>query len=99
MERIPESLKICFAHGGGGFAFLLGRVDNAWKHRDIVRDDCPRPPSEYAHRFHVDGIVFEPGALGPAGRSDGPGPRDAGSDYPFPLASKASARSCAAPTS
>src|SRR5438445_260973 len=27
-ERLPASLKICFAHGGGSFAFLLGRVDN-----------------------------------------------------------------------
>ena len=26
-ERLPESLKLCFAHGGGSFAFLLGRVD------------------------------------------------------------------------
>lgn len=25
-ERLPEELKICFAHGGGSFAFLLGRV-------------------------------------------------------------------------
>ena len=40
-ERIPRSLKLCFAHGGGSFAFLLGRVDNAWRHRDIVRQDCP----------------------------------------------------------
>ena len=28
-ERIPRSLKLCFAHGGGSFAFLLGRVDMA----------------------------------------------------------------------
>jgi aminocarboxymuconate-semialdehyde decarboxylase len=29
LERIPESLRICFAHGGGSFAWLLGRADNA----------------------------------------------------------------------
>ncbi|WP_206683283.1 amidohydrolase family protein, partial [Escherichia coli] len=37
-ERIPRSLKLCFAHGGGSFAFLLGRVQNAWEQRDIVRE-------------------------------------------------------------
>ncbi len=85
LERIPESLKICFAHGGGSFAFLLGRADNAWKHRDIVRKDCPRPPSEYAHRFHVDSIVFEPGALRLLVEVMGPEHVMLGSDYPFPL--------------
>ncbi|MDE2396374.1 MAG: amidohydrolase [Burkholderiales bacterium] len=85
MERIPESLKICFAHGGGSFAYLLGRADNAWQHRDIVRKDCPRPPSEYARRFHVDGIVFEPGALKLLVDVMGADRVMLGSDYPFPL--------------
>jgi aminocarboxymuconate-semialdehyde decarboxylase len=85
MERIPESLKICFAHGGGGFAYLLGRVDNAWRHRDIVRQNCPRPPSDYAHRFHVDGAVFDPGALRLLVEVMGDDRVMLGSDYPFPL--------------
>lgn len=85
MERIPESLKICFAHGGGSFAFLLGRADNAWKHRDIVRKDCPRPPSEYARRFHTDTAVFNPGALRLLIDVMGPERVMLGSDYPFPL--------------
>lgn len=42
-ERIPASLRLCFCHGGGSFAFLLGRADNAWHNRDIVRADSPRP--------------------------------------------------------
>lgn len=85
MARIPESLKICFAHGGGGFAFLLGRVDNAWRHRDIVRQDCPRLPSEYARRFHVDCAVFDPGALRLLTEVMGTDRVMLGSDYPFPL--------------
>ena len=32
-DRVPESLRICFAHGGGSFAFWLGRADNAWHRR------------------------------------------------------------------
>ncbi len=85
LERIPESLKICFAHGGGSFAWVLGRVDNAWKHRDIVRRDCPRPPSEYARRFHVDAITFDPRALGLLIDVMGIDRVMLGSDYPFPL--------------
>ena len=62
-ERLPASLKICFAHGGGSFAWLLGRVDNAWKHRDIIRKDCPELPSSYARRMYTDSAIFDHGAL------------------------------------
>jgi aminocarboxymuconate-semialdehyde decarboxylase len=85
LERIPASLKICFAHGGGSFAWLLGRVDNAWKHRDIVRKDCPNLPSSYARRFHVDSAVFNPGALRLLCDVMGTDRVMLGSDYPFPL--------------
>lgn len=85
LERIPETLRICFAHGGGSFAFLLGRVDNAWRHRDIVRQDCPRLPSTYARRFHVDSAVFEPGALRLLTDVMGSDRVMLGSDAPFPL--------------
>ncbi len=85
LERIPESLRICFAHGGGSFAYLLGRVDNAWRHRDIIRKDCPRLPSEYARRFHVDSAVFDPGAFKLLVDVMGVDRVLLGSDYPFPL--------------
>lgn len=85
LERIPESLKICFAHGGGNFAWLLGRVDNAWRHRDIIRQDCPKLPSSYARRFHVDSAVFDPGALKLLVDVMGADRVMLGSDYPFPL--------------
>jgi aminocarboxymuconate-semialdehyde decarboxylase len=85
LERVPKSLKICFAHGGGAFAFLLGRVDNAWKHRDIVRQDCPQLPSSYARRFHVDSAVFDTGALRLLTDVMGVDRVMLGSDYPFPL--------------
>ena len=85
MERIPASLRICFAHGGGSFAWLLGRVDNAWRHRDIVREDCPALPSSYARRFHVDSAVFDPGALRLLVEVMGADRVMLGSDAPFPL--------------
>jgi aminocarboxymuconate-semialdehyde decarboxylase len=84
-ERLPKSLKLCFAHGGGGFAFLLGRVDNAWRHRDIVREDCPKLPSSYCDRFAVDSAVFDSGALQLLVDVMGPARVMLGSDQPFPL--------------
>ncbi len=84
-ERIPSSLKLCFAHGGGSFAFLLGRVDNAWTHRDIVRQDCPQLPSSYTRRFFVDSAVFDQGALRLLADVMGTDRIMLGSDYPFPL--------------
>ena len=85
LERIPASLKICFAHGGGSFAWLLGRVDNAWRHRDIVRQNCPHLPSSYARRFFVDSAVFDPGALRLLTEVMGNERVMLGSDSPFPL--------------
>jgi aminocarboxymuconate-semialdehyde decarboxylase len=84
-ERIPKTLKLCFAHGGGSFAFLLGRVDNAWRERDIVREDCPRLPSSYVDRFSVDSAVFDAGALQLLVDVMGPERVMLGSDYPYPL--------------
>lgn len=84
-ERIPDSLKLCFAHGGGGFAYLLGRADNAWRHRDIVREDCPKLPSSYVKRFYVDSAVFDDRALRLLVDVMGSDRVMLGSDAPFPL--------------
>jgi aminocarboxymuconate-semialdehyde decarboxylase len=84
-ERIPRSLKLCFAHGGGSFAFLLGRVDNAWRERDIVRENCPQLPSSYVDRFSVDSAVFDQGALKLLVDVMGEERVLLGSDYPYPL--------------
>ncbi len=85
LERLPSTLKICFAHGGGSFAYLLGRVDNAWLHRDIVRQDCPQRPSTYARRLHVDSAVFDHGALRLLRDVMGAERMMFGTDAPFPL--------------
>ncbi len=84
-ERLPRSLKLCFAHGGGSFPYLLGRVDNAWRNRDIVREDCPRLPSSYLDRFYVDAAVFSGDALAFLVKTMGEERVMLGSDYPFPL--------------
>lgn len=84
-ERISPKLKLCFAHGGGNFAFQLGRVDNAWRHRDIVRQDCPNLPSSYVKRFYVDSAVFSEDALTLLVNTMGAERVLLGSDSPFPL--------------
>ncbi len=84
-ERLPADLRLCFAHGGGSFASQIGRVDNAWKRRDIVRADCPNPPSSYASRFSVDSAVFSEDALRLLTAVMGEERVLKGSDNPFPL--------------
>lgn len=84
-ERLPENLKLCFAHGGGSFAYLMGRVDNAWRERDIVRKNCPNLPSSYVDRFYVDSAVFSEDALELLVKCSGAERVMFGTDYPFPL--------------
>lgn len=84
-ERLPRELKLVFAHGGGAFPYLLGRADNAWHRRDIVRQDSPLPPSGYLDRFHVDSAVFDERALRLLVDVMGADRVLLGSDYPFPL--------------
>lgn len=84
-DRVSKDLKICFAHGGGSFVFLLGRLDNAWHYRDIARGCSEKPPSEYLDRFHLDSAVFDPGALQLLVNKMGEDRVMLGTDYPFPL--------------
>lgn len=84
-DRLPPSLRICFAHGGGSFAFLLGRLENAWHNRDIARGEIAEPPSAYLDRFFVDSAVFDARALDLLVEVMGSERVMLGSDYPFPL--------------
>ncbi len=84
-DRLPESLRICFAHGGGSFAFLLGRLDNAWRRREIVRGASKSVPSSYVDRFYVDSAVFDGATLRFLTDVMGEDRVMLGSDYPFPL--------------
>lgn len=84
-DRLPAELRICFAHGGGGFPYLLGRLENAWHRRDIVRGKSLHPPSYYLNRFSVDSAVFDPRALRLLVDTMGADHIMVGSDAPFPL--------------
>jgi aminocarboxymuconate-semialdehyde decarboxylase len=86
LDRVPPSLRLCFAHGGGSFPFWLGRADNAWHRRgNLVRGRSEQPPSQYLDRFSVDSVVFEPAALRLLVDTMGEDRVMVGSDYPYPL--------------
>jgi aminocarboxymuconate-semialdehyde decarboxylase len=84
-DRLPRSLRIGFAHGGGSFAFLLGRLENAWMRQPKARGAAEHPPSHYLDRFLVDSAVFDERALRFLVEVLGEDRVVLGSDYPFPL--------------
>ncbi|HLW99702.1 MAG TPA: tryptophan 2,3-dioxygenase family protein [Candidatus Acidoferrales bacterium] len=84
-DRLPASLRICFAHGGGSFAFLLGRLENAFTRHEIARGTSQFAPSHYLNRVYVDSAVFEERTLRFLVEIMGADRVLLGSDYPFPL--------------
>jgi len=84
-DKLPKHLRICFAHGGGSFTFLLGRLENAWQHHSVAHGVCELPPSGYVNRFYVDSAVFDERALQFLVATMGAERVLLGSDYPFPL--------------
>jgi aminocarboxymuconate-semialdehyde decarboxylase len=84
-DQLPRTLKMCFAHGGGSFAYLLGRLDNAWQRKESVRGLSTANPSSYVDRFSVDSAVFDTRALHFLVDVMGSDHVMLGSDYPFPL--------------
>jgi aminocarboxymuconate-semialdehyde decarboxylase len=84
-DKLPTTLRICFAHGGGSFAFLLGRLQNAWQHHPVAHGVCELPPRNYLSRFYVDSAVFDQRALEFLVDTMKAEHVMLGSDYPFPL--------------
>ncbi len=84
-ERLP-GLRVAFAHGGGAFPGLIGRVEHGFNVRpDIVATRNERNPRDYLGRFWVDSLVHEPAMLRYMIELMGAGCIALGSDYPFPL--------------
>jgi aminocarboxymuconate-semialdehyde decarboxylase len=85
LERLPE-LRLCFAHGGGAFAFTYGRIQHGLESRpDLCGVDNPRPPRDYLGKFWVDSLVHDEQALRLVLQRFGDDKVVVGSDYPFPL--------------
>lgn len=84
LDRLPR-LRIGFAHGGGAFAQVLGRLDKGFTVRAEMRRDIDRPPSEHARRLFVDALTFDAESLRLAASKFGGDRLMLGSDYPFGL--------------
>ncbi len=84
-EKFPD-LRVAFAHGGGSFAYTLGRIEQGFKVRpDLVAVDNPNNPRNYLGKFWVDSIVHDRDALNFLMNVLGEDAVCLGSDYPFPL--------------
>jgi aminocarboxymuconate-semialdehyde decarboxylase len=84
-ERLPK-LRVAFAHGGGAFPGIIGRLEHGFNVRpDIVATANDRNPREYIGQFYVDSLVHEPAMLNYMIDLLGSNRIALGSDYPFPL--------------
>jgi aminocarboxymuconate-semialdehyde decarboxylase len=85
LERLPR-LRVCFAHGGGGFPGTFGRIEHGFRVRpDLCAVDNAHSPRRYLGRFFVDSLVHDEDALHRLIRLMGANRVALGSDYPFPL--------------
>jgi len=84
-DKVGDDLRICFAHGGGSFAFWVGRMDNAWHARNDIVGTSAYEPSHYLSRFYVDSVVFDERSLRLLVDTVGADRVMVGSDYPYPL--------------
>ena len=83
MEKCPN-LKVCFAHGGGSFAYILPRLDQGWEVWPQMRL-TEHPPSYYAKKFYFDSLVYDKDNFAFLLERFGPDKIIMGSDYPFLL--------------
>lgn len=89
--RHPD-LRLCFAHAGGAFPALLGRIQHGYDCRpDLVAVDAGGvSPTEHTTKggFWVDSLVHDPDLLEFLCKKIGTDRIAMGSDYPFPLGGK-----------
>ena len=85
LDRLPD-LRVAFAHGGGSFPGMLGRIEHGFRVRpDLVATSAAHPPGTYLPRLWVDSLVHEPEALRRIIGLFGAERVCLGTDYPFPL--------------
>jgi aminocarboxymuconate-semialdehyde decarboxylase len=84
LDRWP-TIRWCFAHGGGAFAYILPRLDQGWTAIADAHAAIPLPPSAYARRVWVDSLTLSPRVLAFALETFGPERIVLGSDYPFKM--------------
>jgi len=84
-EKLPR-LRVAFAHGGGSFPYLFGRIRHGFNVRpDLCAVDNPYDPAKYIGQFYVDSLVQDRNVLEYLIKFFGSDCIVLGSDYPFPL--------------
>ncbi|KAK5651488.1 hypothetical protein OQA88_11942 [Cercophora sp. LCS_1] len=89
LVRHPK-LRVCFAHGGGAFPALLGRIRHGYECRPdlVARDAMGVRPTEHVRgaQVWIDSLVHDADLLEyVVKKMGGTGRIVMGSDYPFPL--------------
>lgn len=77
VEDSPE-LRICLAHGGGGFAWSLARIGRLWDAGEH------RPVHELIRNVYVDSVVYDPANVAFLRDALGADKIVFGTDYPLP---------------
>jgi aminocarboxymuconate-semialdehyde decarboxylase len=84
-QRLPN-LKIIFAHAGGVFPYIVGRMDHGYKVRiEECHKMIPQPPSHYMGQLYFDCMAFNERALKYLVDQVGAEHILIGSDYPFDM--------------
>jgi len=84
-EQFPK-LRIAFAHGGGSFPFIIGRIEHGFNVRpDLTAIDNNVNPRNYIGKFWIDSLVHDANVLQYLLHLVGDEKICLGSDYPFPL--------------
>jgi aminocarboxymuconate-semialdehyde decarboxylase len=85
LDRLPR-LRLMFAHGGGAFPGILGRIEAGFRARpDLVATATETDPRTQILRITVDSLVHDPAAFRYLLDLLGPERIALGTDYPFPL--------------
>ena len=85
LDKLPK-LRLLFAHGGGAFPGLLGRVEAGFHARpDLAATATDTEPREAVRRIYVDSLTHDPDALRFIAGIVGEDRIALGTDYPFPL--------------
>ena len=89
LNRFPN-LKICFAHAGGSFPTLLGRIQHGYNCRpDLIATNSggisPAQHLASGNNIWIDSLVHDPDLLEYLCKKSPKNRILMGSDYPFPL--------------
>lgn len=85
LEQFPK-LKVVFAHGGGAFPYLIGRIAHGHDVRpDLCATENPFTPRKYIGQVYTDSLVHDENALKYLVTTIGEDNVVLGTDYPFPL--------------